>query len=138
MVLLEYIIKVGHEQVVVAGNLFCFFDVYFDSFSLNFFFWNEARQNVFAIQTLKDFQCIDKDGKDQGLEVTYIREWAILKGANAVSLNREVRLVGSSKQAEQQLFYNSPLSKFSSYKYRFDYDIHQDMSVETGNNNFFK
>lgn len=39
---------------------------------------------------------------------------------------------------EQQLFYNSLLSKFSSYKYRFDYDIHQDMSVETGNNNFFK
>ncbi|XP_041474573.1 epsin-2-like [Lytechinus variegatus] len=46
LVLLEYIIKTGSERVA-----------------------QQCRENIFAIQTLKDFEFIDKDGKDTGLNV---------------------------------------------------------------------
>ena len=46
LVVLEYIIKTGSERVA-----------------------QQCRENIFAIQTLKDFQFIDKDGKDQGMNV---------------------------------------------------------------------
>lgn len=46
LVLLDYIIKTGSERVA-----------------------QQCRENIFAIQTLKDFQFIDKDGKDQGMNV---------------------------------------------------------------------
>eukprot|EP01134_Creolimax_fragrantissima_P005664 CFRG5664T1 len=46
LILLDYIVKVGSEKVVKS-----------------------SRENIFAIQTLKDFQMIDKDGRDQGLNV---------------------------------------------------------------------
>jgi epsin len=43
---LDYIIKTGSERVA-----------------------QQCRENIFVIQTLKDFQFIDKDGKDQGMNV---------------------------------------------------------------------
>lgn len=46
LVLLEYIIKTGSERVA-----------------------QQCRENIFAIQTLKDFEFFDKDGKDMGLNV---------------------------------------------------------------------
>ncbi|XP_072167918.1 epsin-2-like isoform X2 [Diadema setosum] len=46
LVLLEYIIKTGSERVA-----------------------QQCRENIFAIQTLKDFEFIDKDGKDVGMNV---------------------------------------------------------------------
>lgn len=46
LVVLDYIIKTGSERVA-----------------------QQCRENLFAIQTLKDFQFIDKDGKDQGMNV---------------------------------------------------------------------
>ncbi|EDV19543.1 uncharacterized protein TRIADDRAFT_33326 [Trichoplax adhaerens] len=46
LTLLEYIIKTGSDRVT-----------------------QNCRENIFAIQTLKDFQFIDKDNKDQGLNV---------------------------------------------------------------------
>ncbi|KXJ28573.1 epsin-2 [Exaiptasia diaphana] len=46
LVLLDYIIKTGSERVA-----------------------QQCRENIFVIQTLKDFQFIDKDGKDQGMNV---------------------------------------------------------------------
>ena len=46
LVLLDYIVKTGSERVA-----------------------QQCRENVFAIQTLKDFQFIDRDGKDQGMNV---------------------------------------------------------------------
>ena len=46
LVVLDYIIKTGSERVA-----------------------QQCRENIFAIQTLKDFQFIDKDGKDQGMNV---------------------------------------------------------------------
>lgn len=46
LVVLDYIIKTGSERVA-----------------------QQCRENLYAIQTLKDFQFIDKDGKDQGMNV---------------------------------------------------------------------
>ncbi|XP_077980476.1 epsin-2-like isoform X2 [Glandiceps talaboti] len=46
LVVLEYIIKTGSERVA-----------------------QQCKENIFAIQTLKDFQFIDRDGKDQGVNV---------------------------------------------------------------------
>ncbi|CAH6786212.1 epsin-2 isoform X5 [Phodopus roborovskii] len=46
LTLLDYLIKTGSERVA-----------------------HQCRENIFAIQTLKDFQYIDRDGKDQGINV---------------------------------------------------------------------
>lgn len=46
LTLLDYLIKTGSERVA-----------------------QQCRENIFAIQTLKDFQYIDRDGKDQGINV---------------------------------------------------------------------
>ncbi|XP_057312603.1 epsin-2-like [Hydractinia symbiolongicarpus] len=46
LVVLDYIVKTGSERVA-----------------------QQCRENIFAIKTLKDFQFIDKDGKDQGINV---------------------------------------------------------------------
>ncbi|XP_066929992.1 epsin-2-like [Clytia hemisphaerica] len=46
LVVLEYIVKTGSERVA-----------------------QQCKENIFAIKTLKDFQFIDKDGKDQGVNV---------------------------------------------------------------------
>ncbi|KAF4012426.1 hypothetical protein G4228_003249 [Cervus hanglu yarkandensis] len=46
LTLLDYLIKTGSERVA-----------------------QQCRENIFAIQTLKDFQYVDRDGKDQGVNV---------------------------------------------------------------------
>lgn len=46
LTLLDYLIKTGSERVA-----------------------QQCRENIFAVQTLKDFQYIDRDGKDQGINV---------------------------------------------------------------------
>ncbi|XP_004599695.2 epsin-2 isoform X3 [Ochotona princeps] len=46
LTLLDYLIKTGSERVA-----------------------QQCRENIFAIQTLKDFQYADRDGKDQGVNV---------------------------------------------------------------------
>lgn len=46
LTLLDYLIKTGSERVA-----------------------QQCKENIFAIQTLKDFQFFDRDGKDQGLNV---------------------------------------------------------------------
>jgi len=43
LVVLEYLVKAGSERV-----------------------YQQCKENLFSIQTLKDFQYMDKDGKDQG------------------------------------------------------------------------
>jgi hypothetical protein len=47
LTVLEYIIKGGSERVS-----------------------QQCKDNIFSIQTLKDFQYVDKDGKDQGANGT--------------------------------------------------------------------
>ncbi|XP_045840610.1 epsin-2 isoform X4 [Meles meles] len=46
LTLLDYLIKTGSERVA-----------------------QQCRENLFAVQTLRDFQYIDRDGKDQGINV---------------------------------------------------------------------
>lgn len=46
LTLLDYLLKTGSERVA-----------------------HQCRENLFTIQTLKDFQYIDRDGKDQGVNV---------------------------------------------------------------------
>nr|XP_056722300.1 epsin-2 [Euleptes europaea] len=46
LTLLDYLIKTGSERVA-----------------------QQCKENLFAVQTLKDFQYIDRDGKDQGINV---------------------------------------------------------------------
>lgn len=46
LTLLDYLIKTGSERVAL-----------------------QCKENIFAVQTLKDFQFFDRDGKDQGLNV---------------------------------------------------------------------
>lgn len=43
---MEYLIKTGSERVA-----------------------QQCKENIYAIQTLKDFQYVDRDGKDQGVNV---------------------------------------------------------------------
>ncbi|MGH0151501.1 UNVERIFIED_CONTAM: hypothetical protein FKN15_052688 [Acipenser sinensis] len=70
LTLLDYLIKTGSERVA-----------------------QQCKENIFAIQTLKDFQYIDRDGKDQGINV---RE----KSKQLVSLLKDdERLKGERSQA---------------------------------------
>ncbi|XP_076122250.1 epsin-2 isoform X1 [Alosa pseudoharengus] len=70
LTLLDYLIKTGSERVAL-----------------------QCKENIFAIQTLKDFQYVDRDGKDQGVNV---RE----KSKQLVSLLKdEERLKGERSQA---------------------------------------
>lgn len=46
MTLMEYLIKTGSERVA-----------------------QQCRENIYAVQTLKDFQYIDRDGKDQVISI---------------------------------------------------------------------
>lgn len=49
MTLMEYLIKTGSERVA-----------------------QQCRENIYAVQTLKDFQYIDRDGKDQVHKHTHV------------------------------------------------------------------
>uniref|UniRef100_A0A3Q3WQG0 ENTH domain-containing protein n=1 Tax=Mola mola TaxID=94237 RepID=A0A3Q3WQG0_MOLML len=59
LILLDYLIKTGSERVA-----------------------QECRENIYSIQTLRDFQYVDRDGRDQGVNV---RE----KAKNLVALLRD-------------------------------------------------
>ncbi|KAL4658395.1 epsin-2 isoform X2 [Arapaima gigas] len=70
LTLLDYLIKTGSERVAL-----------------------QCRENIFTIQTLKDFQYMDRDGKDQGINV---RE----KSKQLVALLKDdERLKGERSQA---------------------------------------
>ncbi|XP_063790959.1 epsin-2 isoform X2 [Pseudophryne corroboree] len=89
LTLLDYLIKTGSERVS-----------------------HQCKENIFAIQTLKDFQYIDRDGKDQGINVrekskqlvSLLKDDERLKGERAQALKTKERMaqvttsVGSSNQ----------------------------------------
>lgn len=52
MTLMEYLIKTGSERVA-----------------------QQCRENIYAVQTLKDFQYIDRDGKDQVHKHTHTQSY---------------------------------------------------------------
>ncbi|TNM96781.1 hypothetical protein fugu_014937 [Takifugu bimaculatus] len=69
LTLLDYLIKTGSERVAL-----------------------QCKENIFAIQTLKDFQYVDRDGKDQGINVREKSKQLV------VLLKDEERLKGESSQ----------------------------------------
>ncbi|XP_077130494.1 epsin-2 isoform X1 [Ranitomeya variabilis] len=89
LTLLDYLIKTGSERVS-----------------------HQCKENIFAIQTLKDFQYIDRDGKDQGINVrekskqlvSLLKDDERLKGERAQALKTKERMaqvatgVGSNNQ----------------------------------------
>ncbi|KAM8961440.1 epsin-2-like isoform 2-T2 [Pelodytes ibericus] len=89
LTLLDYLIKTGSERVS-----------------------HQCKENIFAIQTLKDFQYIDRDGKDQGINVRekskqlvcLLKDDERLKGERAQALKTKERMaqvatgVGSNNQ----------------------------------------
>ncbi|XP_029432223.1 epsin-2 isoform X2 [Rhinatrema bivittatum] len=89
LTLLDYLIKTGSERVA-----------------------QQCKENIFAIQTLKDFQYIDRDGKDQGINVrekskqlvSLLKDEERLKHERAQALKTKERMaqvatgVGSNNQ----------------------------------------
>ncbi|XP_051571655.1 epsin-2 isoform X2 [Myxocyprinus asiaticus] len=89
LTLLDYLIKTGSERVAL-----------------------QCKENIFAIQTLKDFQYIDRDGKDQGINVrekskqlvVLLKDDERLKGERSQALKTKERMaqvatsVGSNNQ----------------------------------------
>uniref|UniRef100_A0A8C1XKE4 Epsin 2 n=1 Tax=Cyprinus carpio TaxID=7962 RepID=A0A8C1XKE4_CYPCA len=89
LTLLDYLIKTGSERVAL-----------------------QCKENIFAIQTLKDFQYIDRDGKDQGINVrekskqlvVLLKDDDRLKGERSQALKTKERMaqvatsVGSNNQ----------------------------------------
>ncbi|XP_035254002.1 epsin-2 [Anguilla anguilla] len=77
LTLLDYLIKTGSERVAL-----------------------QCKENIFAIQTLKDFQYIDRDGKDQGINVrekskqlvVLLKDDERLKGERCLALKTKERM----------------------------------------------
>ncbi|XP_035694630.1 epsin-1-like [Branchiostoma floridae] len=109
LVLLDYIIKTGSERVA-----------------------QQCKENIFAIQTLKDFQFIDRDGKDQGVNVREKSKQlvALLKDDDRLKQERQRALKAKERFAQAntgigssspQLFSESQEGKgASSSPYRAD------------------
>ncbi|MBN3278062.1 EPN3 protein, partial [Polyodon spathula] len=96
LTLLDYLIKTGSDKVA-----------------------HQCKENVFTIQTLKDFQFIDRDGKDQGINVrekakqlvALMRDEERLKQERANALKTKERMstvaTGISSSSSQQVSYPS-------------------------------
>ncbi|KAA0705505.1 Epsin-2 EPS-15-interacting protein 2 [Triplophysa tibetana] len=94
LTLLDYLIKTGSERVAL-----------------------QCKENIFAIQTLKDFQYIDRDGKDQGINVrekskqlvVLLKDDDRLKGERSQALKTKERMaqvptsVGSTVASNNQI-----------------------------------
>lgn len=85
LTLLDYLVKTGSERVAKS-----------------------SRDNIFAIQTLKDFQYLDRDGRDQGVNVrekakqlvALLKDEERLKKERSHALKTKSRLdVGSSSSS---------------------------------------
>ncbi|XP_061702828.1 epsin-3 isoform X2 [Syngnathoides biaculeatus] len=80
LALLDYLIKTGSDRVA-----------------------QECRDNIYSIQTLKDFQYIDRDGQDQGIHirekakklVALLKDPEKLKKDRAQALKTKSRMVGA-------------------------------------------
>ncbi|MED6289689.1 Epsin-2 [Characodon lateralis] len=89
LTLLDYLIKTGSERVAL-----------------------QCKENIFAIQTLKDFQYVDKDGKDQGINVrekskqlvVLLKDEERLKGERSQALKTKERMAQVSTGSTQMGF----------------------------------
>ncbi len=69
MTLMEYLIKTGSERVA-----------------------QQCRENIYAVQTLKDFQFIDRDGKDQVYTNKKLYLYTCAKEVCNLSFNKEIKV----------------------------------------------
>ncbi|XP_041812510.1 epsin-2 isoform X2 [Chelmon rostratus] len=89
LTLLDYLIKTGSERVAL-----------------------QCKENIFTIQTLKDFQYIDRDGKDQGINVrekskqlvVLLKDEDRLKGERSQALKTKERMAQVSTGSSQMGF----------------------------------
>ncbi|XP_051905112.1 epsin-2 isoform X1 [Hippocampus zosterae] len=89
LTLLDYLIKTGSERVAL-----------------------QCKENIFAIQTLKDFQYVDRDGKDQGINVrekskqlvVLLKDEDRLKGERSQALKTKERMAQVSTGSNQMGF----------------------------------
>ncbi|NWS76760.1 EPN3 protein, partial [Crotophaga sulcirostris] len=119
LTLLDYLIKTGSEKVT-----------------------HQCRENLYTIQTLKDFQYVDRDGKDQGIN---IREkvkqvMALLKDeerlkqerAHALQTKERMALEGMGSGSHQTAYSRRPSPYASSSSPRFASDLEQARPQTTG------
>lgn len=79
LTLMDYLIKTGSERVA-----------------------QECRENIYSVQTLRDFQYIDRDGRDQGVNVrekakhlvALLRDEEKLKKERSQALKTKTRMAG--------------------------------------------
>ncbi|NXD76780.1 EPN3 protein, partial [Halcyon senegalensis] len=119
LTLLDYLIKTGSEKVT-----------------------HQCRENLYTIQTLKDFQYVDRDGKDQGIN---IREkvkqvMALLKDedrlkqerAHALQTKERMALEGMGSGSHQVSYGRRASPYASSSSPRFASDLEQARPQTTG------
>uniref|UniRef100_A0A669Q1M6 Epsin 3 n=1 Tax=Phasianus colchicus TaxID=9054 RepID=A0A669Q1M6_PHACC len=119
LTLLDYLIKTGSEKVT-----------------------HQCRENLYTIQTLKDFQYVDRDGKDQGIN---IREkvkqvMALLKDeerlkqerAHALQTKERMALEGMGSGSHQSTYGRRSCPGASSSSPRFASDLEQARPQTTG------
>ncbi|NXX99103.1 EPN3 protein, partial [Centropus bengalensis] len=119
LTLLDYLIKTGSEKVT-----------------------HQCRENLYTIQTLKDFQYVDRDGKDQGIN---IREkvkqvMALLKDeerlkqerAHALQTKERMALEGMGSGSHQATYGRRASPYASSSSPRFASDLEQARPQTTG------
>ncbi|NXG69242.1 EPN3 protein, partial [Baryphthengus martii] len=119
LTLLDYLIKTGSEKVT-----------------------HQCRENLYTIQTLKDFQYVDRDGKDQGIN---IREkvkqvMALLKDeerlkqerAHALQTKERMALEGMGSGSHQASYGRRASPYASSSSPRFASDLEQARPQTTG------
>ncbi|KAF1660112.1 Epsin-3, partial [Aptenodytes patagonicus] len=119
LTLLDYLIKTGSEKVT-----------------------HQCRENLYTIQTLKDFQYVDRDGKDQGIN---IREkvkqvMALLKDeerlkqerAHALQTKERMALEGMGSSSHQVAYGRRASPYASSSSPRFASDLEQARPQTTG------
>ncbi|RVE69302.1 hypothetical protein OJAV_G00076440 [Oryzias javanicus] len=88
LTLLDYLIKTGSERVAL-----------------------QCKENIFAIQTLKDFQYVDRDGKDQGINVrekskqlvVLLKDEERLKAERSQALKTKERMAQVSTGSSSQM-----------------------------------
>ncbi|XP_044138317.1 epsin-1 isoform X7 [Bufo gargarizans] len=94
MTLMEYLIKTGSERVA-----------------------QQCKENIYAIQTLKDFQYVDRDGKDQGVNVrekakqlvSLLKDDERLKEERAHALKTKEKLAQTATSSSASSTLNPPV-----------------------------
>ncbi|XP_078063840.1 epsin-1, partial [Mustelus asterias] len=89
LTLAEYLVKTGSERVA-----------------------QQCRENIYAVQTLRDFQYVDRDGKDQGLNVREKAKQlvALLKDNEKLQEERANALKTKQKLAQVATVASAPVS----------------------------